>query len=100
MAKSSMENGRFVDRLLESETVKSLLSSLASYMEVNRLHFQESFVPRDVAEAAGKRMVGMHEIQESASTLAQSKEKILGRNERENKGNIEDPKREDDDGVR
>lgn len=100
MAKSSMENGRFVDRLLESETVKSLLSSLASYMEVNRLHFQESFVPRDVAEAAGKRMVGMHEIQESASTLAQSKGKMLGIEAQDKKTNKENQTREDEDGAR
>ena len=100
MAKSSMENGRFVDRLLESETVKSLLSSLASYMEVNRLHFQESFVPRDVAEAAGKRMVGMHEIQESASTLAQSKGKMLGIEAEDKKTNKENQTREDEDGAR
>ena len=100
MAKSSMENGRFVDRLLESETVKSLLSSLANYMEVNRLHFQESFVPRDVAEAAGKRMIGMHEIQESASTLAQSKGKMLGIEEQDKKTNKENQTREDEDGAR
>ena len=100
MAKSSMENGRFVDRLLESETVKSLLSSLANYMEVNRLHFQESFVPRDVAEAAGKRMVGMHEIQESASTLAQSKGKMLGIEAQDKKTNKENQTREDEDGAR
>lgn len=100
MAKSSMENGRFVDRLLESETVKSLLSSLASYMEVNRLHFQESFVPRDVAEAAGKRMIGMHEIQESASTLAQSKGKMLGIEAQDKKTNKENQTREDEDGAR
>ena len=100
MAKSSMENGRFVDRLLESETVKSLLSSLANYMEVNRLHFQESFVPRDVAEAAGKRMIGMHEIQESASTLAQSKGKMLGIEAQDKKTNKENQTREDEDGAR
>lgn len=100
MAKGSMENGKFVDRLLESETVKSLLSSLANYMEVNRLHFQESFVPRDVAEAAGKRMIGMSEVKGAADTLAQSREKLLGIDERDNKGNIEDPNREDNDGVR
>lgn len=100
MAKSSMENGRFVDRLLESETVKSLLSNLASYMEVNRLHFQESFVPRDVAEAAGKRMIGMHEIQESASTLAQSKGKMLGIEAQDKKTNKENQTREDEDGAR
>ena len=100
MAKGSMENGKFVDRLLESETVKSLLSSLANYMEVNRLHFQESFVPRDVAEAAGKRMIGMSEIQESASTLAQSKGKMLGIEAQDKKTNKENQTREDEDGAR
>ena len=45
-------------------------------------------------------MVGMHEIQESASTLAQSKGKMLGIEAQDKKTNKENQTREDEDGAR